>query len=189
MRTILSTALFSVLLLSHGRAQSVLVAFVDVNVIPMDAERVLRPQTVLTNNGRIVALGATGKVVVPRNALQLKAAGQYLMPGLTDMHAHLGRAESTASYPLMLVAHGVTTDQNMYGTPRLLELRRRIEEGGLLGPHIYTTGPIMEGKSGTPVVDRVIETVPRLSEPLRLTGSQDTTPSRSMTCSVLLASL
>lgn len=47
----------------------------------------------------------------------------------------------------------------MYGTPRLLELRRRIEEGGLLGPHIYTTGPIMEGKSGTPVVDRVIETI------------------------------
>jgi imidazolonepropionase-like amidohydrolase len=158
MRAILSTALLS-LLLSTGRAQPGPVAFVDVNVIPMNAERVLRRQTVLTNSGRIVALGAAANVVVPRNALRVNAAGKYLMPGLTDMHAHLGRADSATSYPLLLVAHGVTTVRNMYGTPRLLELRRQIDEGAVLGPYIYTTGPIMEGKSGTPVADRMIETI------------------------------
>lgn len=40
------------------------IAFVGVNVVPMDAQRVLPNETVVVENGRIVSLGAS--VVVPR---------------------------------------------------------------------------------------------------------------------------
>src|SRR5262245_57245334 len=65
------------------------VAFVGVTVIPMDAERRLADQTVVVSEGRIVALGARGEIVVPEGARRVDGRGKLLMPGLIDMHAHL----------------------------------------------------------------------------------------------------
>ena len=41
-------------------------AFVDVNVIPMDAERVLERQTVVVESGTIVALGSSASTSIPQ---------------------------------------------------------------------------------------------------------------------------
>ena len=45
-------------------------AFVNVNVVPMDSERVLSDQTVLVRGDRIVEVGPAGKVKVPAGALR-----------------------------------------------------------------------------------------------------------------------
>src|SRR5262245_52583813 len=66
-----------------------IVAFVNANVVPMDAERVVSGQTVVVAEGKIVAIGPDGKVDVPPQALRIDAAGRYLMPALSDMHVHL----------------------------------------------------------------------------------------------------
>ena len=50
-------------------------AFVDVNVVPMDTERVLPHQTVVVRDGRITALGASAKVKVPAGALRVDGQG------------------------------------------------------------------------------------------------------------------
>jgi len=42
------------------------VAFIDVNVLPMDSERVLRAQTVVVSNGVISAIGPTASTPVRR---------------------------------------------------------------------------------------------------------------------------
>jgi imidazolonepropionase-like amidohydrolase len=68
-------------------------AFVDVNVVPMDAERVLRDQTVLVKGGRIAALGPRDKIKVPAGATRIDGRGKYLMPGLGDCHTHIGWAQ------------------------------------------------------------------------------------------------
>lgn len=160
MRTafVASVAFIGATLCVAGAMQQSEIAFVDVTVIPMDSERVLNHHTVVVNRGRIVSVGPVEKVPVGNGARRIDGKGKYLMPGLADMHAHLGRPEGAEAYPLLLVANGVTTVRNMFGNPSVLALRRRIEDGVILGPQIYTTGPIMEGKNGSPVADRVIET-------------------------------
>lgn len=64
-------------------------AIENVNVIPMDAERVLSAQTVITRNGRINNIGDAISTKIPAGAHRIDAAGQYLIPALADMHVHL----------------------------------------------------------------------------------------------------
>ncbi len=116
------------------------VAFVDVNVLPMDQERVLASHTVVVRDGRIAEIGPVAEVGIPDAARRVNGNGTaYLMPGLADMHVHL-RHDSVA-WLALFVANGVTTVLNMHGVPKHLEMRRAVVEGALVGPTIYTTGP------------------------------------------------
>ena len=132
---------------SHPRDRTT--AFVHVNLIPMDRERVIPDQTVIVKDGLIVAIGPADATTLPRNTQSIEGEGQYLMPGLVDMHVHIFNAmDKGETDPLLLplfLANGVTTVRNMPGSPEVLELRERIARGDLLGPRIYTTGPILDG--------------------------------------------
>lgn len=128
-----------------------LVAFDNVNLIPMDRERVVENQTVIVRDGLIAAIGNSDQVSIPDGALVIDGRGQYLMPGLTDMHVHIQYENDM----LLLVANGVTSVRNMWGNtgkmlrvgmPDQLKLREQIQNGELLGPTIYSAGPTMEGK-------------------------------------------
>lgn len=128
-----------------------LVAFTNVSLIPMDSERVLEDQTILVSDGVIKAIGASDQIEIPDAAVIVDGRGKYLMPGLVDMHVHIEDENDL----LLLVANGVTGVRNLWGNtgkklrlgmPDQLELRRQIEQGRLLGPTIYTTGPVMEGE-------------------------------------------
>ncbi|HEX7023204.1 MAG TPA: amidohydrolase family protein, partial [Gemmatimonadales bacterium] len=127
------------------------VAFVDVNVIPMDRERVLRGYTVVTRGDRIVAFGPNAEVPIPAGALRVDGTGKFLLPGLAEMHAHIppGNApDSTIARVLELFAlNGVTTVRGMLGTPRHLEFRQRAARGDILSPRIWTSGPSFSGAS------------------------------------------
>ena len=125
------------------------VAFVNVNLIRMDRERVETGRTVLTRGSRIAAIGARSAVTVPDDALVIQGEGRFLTPGLTDTHVHLvgdgtafggGAARPDFGDAPLYLAHGVTTVFNLRGTPEQLEWRRRIESGELVGPTIYTSG-------------------------------------------------
>src|SRR5436190_964129 len=91
--------------------ESQTIAFVDVTVVPMDTERTVPHQTVLVRDGRIAAMGPAAEVAVPETAQRIDGRGRFLMPGLTDMHAHL---HSPHEFPLYL-ANGVTTVYNLHG--------------------------------------------------------------------------
>jgi hypothetical protein len=120
-------------------------AFVNVNVIRMDRERVEQRQTVVVRGDRIAAIGATGDVSVPEGATVIDGSGGYLLPGLTDAHVHLRGTVFARSRPdfadaPLYLASGVTSVMNLGGTATDLEWRRRVEAGELLGPTIYTSG-------------------------------------------------
>jgi imidazolonepropionase-like amidohydrolase len=120
-----------------GPAAAAVTAFVDVNVVPMDTERVLPRHTVLVEGGRITALGPSDKVSVPANATRIDGKGKYLMPGLADMHVHLmnifGREENVRQM-FRFLAHGVTTVRNLnwVGGDSSAH-RRRLEQLGIHG--------------------------------------------------------
>ncbi|MSR63523.1 MAG: amidohydrolase, partial [Planctomycetes bacterium] len=117
-------------------------AIEHVSVLPMERESVLADQTVLVRDGRIVALGLASSVAVPADAQRIDGHGRFLMPGLADMHVHVWDENDL----YLFVANGVTTVRNLFGTPLHLDWRARIEAGELLGPRIYTAGPIIDGK-------------------------------------------
>jgi hypothetical protein len=145
------------------------VAFVDANVVAMDGEQILAHQTVLIRDGKIQRMGERTTIHVPADARIIDAQGQYLMPGLVDMHVHLKEENEL----LLFVAHGVTTVRDMWGTtgmqlalgfPDQLEMRAKIQAGELLGPTIYTAGPLMEGEPPTSPLMPVFRTPEEAAE-------------------------
>jgi amidohydrolase family protein len=135
--------------------QGTTMAFTNVNVIPMDSERVDRDSTVLVRAGRIVAVGSRDNVVqVPPDAVVIDGRGQYLLPGLIDAHVHLSTGmpwaptrDNFGDAPIYL-AYGITTVMNMGDVSdrrasTQLEWRAKINSGEMLGPTIYTSGPFV----------------------------------------------
>ncbi len=127
-------------------------AFLGVNVVPMDEERVVSDQTVLVLGDRIVAIGNADEVSVPAGAERIVAQGKYLMPGLAEMHAHVpsgqaGGPDFTERVLLLYLANGITTIRGMLGAPVHLELRAQANRGEILSPRIYTSGPSINGNS------------------------------------------
>ncbi|KAA5541601.1 amidohydrolase family protein [Adhaeribacter rhizoryzae] len=126
------------------------VVFRNVNVIPMDQERVLANQTVVVKDGKITYVGEAKNAKYGKAATLVEAKGKYLMPGLAEMHAHVppvDNLEPMKEVLMLFAANGITTIRGMLGHPRHLELRSKINSGEILGPHFYTTGPSFSGQS------------------------------------------
>jgi imidazolonepropionase-like amidohydrolase len=122
--------------------------FIGVNVIPMNSDGVLRDQTVIVEGNRFVRIGSRALVALPANARHIQAAGQYMLPGLADMHAHITASEDEATNPdlLLYLASGVTTLRNMVGSPAHLDLKKRLNDGELTGTRLFTVSPLLEGE-------------------------------------------
>ena len=112
------------------------VAFVDVNTIPMDRERVEAHQTVVVHDGTIVAAGPAARVRPPASAKQVQCGGRlFLLPGLADMHTHVSEETDLGLY----IANGVTTILHMGGTEQRLvgHIRGDIDRGEVVGPQMF----------------------------------------------------
>ena len=139
------------------------VAFMNVNVLPMDQETTLENQTVIVRDGKIAFIGAADQTKVPDNALKVDGLNQFLMPGLVDMHVHIRDEKELISY----LSYGVTTVLNMRGSPEILRLRTKVENNEIIAPTIFTASPLLDGDppiwsgSGTIVV-----TSPKDAEPV-----------------------
>jgi cytosine/adenosine deaminase-related metal-dependent hydrolase len=134
-------------------AQQPTVAILHVRVIPMDRERVLDDQTVLIASGKIAEMGPSATVKVPADAKKIDATGKYLLPGFIDTHVHL---YSTIEFPLYL-ANGVTTVFNLDGRPAHLLWRKHVASGELLGPTIFTAGPIVDRRHTAQEAVRLVD--------------------------------
>ena len=125
-------------------------AFTNVNVIPMDSERVIEDQTVVVEDGRITALGPAAATSVPSGSTEIDGRGKYLMPGLGELHGHIpsSNANGEAEDVLMLfLAGGATTVRGMQGHSSQLELRQRVADGEIVGPHLWLAAPSMRGNN------------------------------------------
>jgi imidazolonepropionase-like amidohydrolase len=137
--------------LAYPAAQTPVTAVVNVNVIPMDKETVLKEQTVVIRDGRIESISPAGKAKVPDGATRIDGSGKFLMPALAEMHAHIpgGQQPDTAVERTLFlyVANGIGTIRGMLGDPRHLQYRDRAAKGEVVSPRIYTSGPSFNGKT------------------------------------------
>lgn len=116
----------------------------DVNLIPMTEEKVVKNQSVYIKQGKIVAIGNFETLSFPKETKVIDAGGKYLLPGFSDMHVHLMFEDPEEELQLYL-ANGITRVRNMLGLPWHLEIQKLVNEGKLLGPEIFTTGPLLDG--------------------------------------------
>ena len=128
-------------------------AITSVTVLTMTSDQPLRNATVVVRGGRIAAVGPSSSTPVPADAKRIDGRGMYLMPGLTDMHAHLFSDEYApeAAAPAELglyLALGTTSARLQIGRPQHLELQRAVREGTLPGPRLWVSSPQLSGDSG-----------------------------------------
>jgi len=128
----------------------------NVHVIPMDREKILPNMDVVICGDRIVSLAQAGENTIHKGAKVIDGTGLWLMPGLADMHIHPNPGWFSADWPVnplkLYLAHGVTTvrclgpelDESGSGE-YIFSWRRKIQKGQLVGPTIYSSGPILFG--------------------------------------------
>ncbi|NND71221.1 MAG: amidohydrolase family protein [Rhodothermales bacterium] len=124
---------------TSNSAQGV-IAIERVSVIPMNSERVLGSQTVIVRNGRIDKIGSDKSVDIPDDALRIDGTGKYLIPGLSDMHAHARRTEGYR--PEDYLHQGVTVVRNMQGISAHITYRDNALENGAV---FRTAGQALAG--------------------------------------------
>ena len=137
------------------------IAFVNVNVIPMDIERVLESQTVVVQEGRIVEIGPANEISIPPGAQVIEGNGGYLIPGLTDTHFHI--LDNLDSLNLA-IANGITTlrdpNADYVGTGQdILEARDQIAANERVGPTIWAAKSIIGASDRVQVLFDNVDTV------------------------------
>lgn len=130
------------------------IAFVGVTVVPMDSERVLAGQTVVTHGDRITALGPEGEVEIPRDAIRIDGNGRFLIPGMVDASVHLADGNDL----ILHVANGVTAVRVLGGTQAVLALRDDVAAGRRLGPTIVAGGATLDKDPPTGVGNQSLRT-------------------------------
>ncbi len=133
-----------------GQAPAV-TAFVGATVLPMDGRGPLADHTVVVRGDRIVAVGPRAQTAVPTGAARVEARGQWLLPGLAEMHGHVPPPSAppalTDETLFLYVANGITTVRGMLGAPGQLALRERASRGEVIAPTLYLAGPSFNGNS------------------------------------------
>ncbi|MDX2301801.1 MAG: amidohydrolase family protein [Microscillaceae bacterium] len=142
-----------------------IIAIRHVNVIPMDAEKILKDQTVLIEKGLIKSVKPDKKIKIPEGAQVIDGQGKYLTPGLAEMHAHIptpkdGNDEYVRETLFLYLSNGVTTIRGMLGDSYHLELKKKVAAGEVLSPRIYTSSPSVNGNS-FPTIEVAKEKVPQ----------------------------
>ena len=129
-------------------------ALVDVN-----NSKVLDNPIVIIENNVIQYVGTQGSKTLPNNATVLDLSGHTLLPGLMDMHVHLTSDSNVHGYRRLKISTprsaitgvknarstlmaGFTTVRNV-GAPGYADvaLRDAINDGDVLGPRMYVSGP------------------------------------------------
>lgn len=117
-------------------------ALTHARVLDVERGRWLPDQTVIVVGDKITAVGPSKTTKVPAGAEAVDLAGKAVLPGLWDMHAHLGEADG-----LLNIASGVTTVRDVGNDPdRLDDFKKTFDDGTAVGPHVLRAG-FIEGRN------------------------------------------
>jgi imidazolonepropionase-like amidohydrolase len=160
----LSALLFLVFTISTGTTALAMdhtgtKAIVGATVVDLEGKSPIEDAVVLIKGERITAVGSADTVTVPSDTEVINARGKWLIPGLMNMHVHLGlklpgklaaelanetEGELTlrmAANARMVLMAGITTirlpGDDKHGD---LALRKAIRKGQAIGPRIFSSG-------------------------------------------------
>ncbi|HEX6316379.1 MAG TPA: amidohydrolase family protein [Gemmatimonadaceae bacterium] len=97
---------------SPASGQDGVVALTNAEVVDVVRGTIASRQTIIVRSGRIEEVGPSSVVRIPRAATRVNVAGKFVIPGLWDMHVHLGGGASDVDalkyYGSLFLANGVT---------------------------------------------------------------------------------
>jgi imidazolonepropionase-like amidohydrolase len=126
------------------------IVIVHATIINPGSSSVQADRAIVISGDRIVSVSDAGAFRSPPSARVIDATGQYLIPGLWDMHVHSAFGDwfpggRDIILPLFIV-NGVTGVRDMGGdTPILLDWRKDITNGRIIGPRMLISGPMLDG--------------------------------------------
>lgn len=131
------------------------VAFTNARIITVNANNdVIENGTVVVTDNKITAVGKTGEVQIPAGAKTVDCAGKTIMPGIVDVHAHLGTfrqglsPQKQWSYYTNLAFGVTTTHDPSSNTEMVFSQSEAVRAGNMVGPRIFSTGWILYGAEG-----------------------------------------
>ena len=151
------------------------IALTHVRVIDGTGGAPAEDMTILIDGAKIGAV-QPASATIPVGYRVIDATGETVIPGIVGMHNHLfylqrpnldaaGHSEQpiiipqmTFSAPRLYLANGVTTMRTTGSVEPYtdLALKREIDAGHLVGPHLDVTGPYLEGPGAFFIQNHVI---------------------------------
>ena len=120
----------------------------------MKGEELIENGTVLVKDNVITAVGPSSSIDIPRSATLIDLKGKTLLPGLIDVHGHLGNFRYGLSPQQQWeyyanLAYGVTTAHDPSSNSEMIfSQSEMIKLGRMVGPRLYSTGTILYGAEG-----------------------------------------
>ena len=142
-------------------------AIVGASVVTLDVTNPISVAVVIIEGDRIRAVGPGSTTQVPTGSQVIRANGKWIIPGLMNMHVHLGLVlpgrqgaelanETDAELALRMAGNARasllsgTTTVRMTGTQRHADfaLRKAIDRAEVDGPRIFTAGELIAVTGG-----------------------------------------
>lgn len=161
---VISTVVFVVPTTAMAQAPTALVAAGYIDVLTGEA---VKDAVILVDGGRIVAVGSAHDVQIPQNATRIELGNRWLIPGLMNVHVHLGlilpgiqmlelAGESEAALALRMADNAQKSLLSGVTTIRLtgeikhadFAVEQAIRQGQIPGPRIFTAGEIVSITGG-----------------------------------------
>lgn len=121
------------------------------SIIDVTTGKIESGKSILIQGDSILSVVNDADTIQYNPVKRISAKGKFLLPGLWDMHVHFGGGDTLIQenknlLPLY-IANGITTVRDAAAdlSPSVLQWRKEINEGTLLGPTLFTSGPKLEG--------------------------------------------
>lgn len=131
------------------------VALVGGRIVTMKDQEVIEDGTIVFQRNRITAVGPRDEIEIPPDANVISIAGQTVLPGFVDTHAHGPQAangitpqRSWVDYARL--AFGVTTIHDPSNhTHSIFAASEMTKAGVITAPRTFSTGTILYGATGS----------------------------------------
>lgn len=131
-----------------------LIALGGARIITMEADEVIDNGIVIVNGNQIQSVGKAGEIRIPAGAKVYDLRGKTIIPGLVDVHAHLGNFRYGLSPQKQWeyyanLSYGVTTAHDPSSNSEMIFSQgEMIKAGNMVGPRVFSTGVILYGADG-----------------------------------------
>ncbi len=130
------------------------IALTNARIITMEGNEVIEDGTIIVEGNIIKSIGKANEISVPRGAKIINLEGKTIMPGMIDVHGHLGNFYYGMSpqkqwHYYANLAYGVTTAHDPSSNSEMIfSHAEMIKSGKMLGPRLFSTGTILYGADG-----------------------------------------
>ncbi len=157
MRLIIITLLSLALLQCGKKSTQDITAFVGARIINGTMNEPVEEGVLLITNGKIINVGASDEVTIPKEATIINLEGKTIIPGIVNAHGHIGGTTGLQSIysqenvirDLNTLAHyGVTTVFSLGGDEQpSADIRHGQDTVQLNGSRLFIAGDVVAGNS------------------------------------------